>query len=420
MSVAFTARGLTPAAALIVALVAAFAPANAQVTRFVNTEPNLTLTVDDECHEEQPAVAVRDGLGRCVRLAKPATRIVALTPHLAENLASANRIETLVARSERADYPPEVRNRPSVANHARIDRERLLAVRPDLVLAWQAALPPDLTQWLDRHGIPVYVSRPSRLADIEDEISHLEALAAAPNEASTPILQDADAVAKPDTGSAPVRSTTRNETPSNEMVDTPSLPPRRDVNSHERISAAVHFLWSQPLIVSANDPFLNDALNHCGLRNRFAEATSATLTLDPEQLRVDPAGVWIIGISGWSGPALNPERTLTESLKNASKSAEALLDGAAADAQGNIETDTETDQEADRLRSVHAAAKPNDASHWRRAVEDFFRTADVDLHPTIVLDADHLHRPTRRIYGAVAKLCAAAERLEAIERLERD
>lgn len=269
------------------------------------------------------AVAALDGAGRCVRLAQPAQRVAALAPHLVENLAAAGRLATLVARSERADEPREATAVPSVASHDRVDRERLLATAPDLVLAWAAALPSDFEDWLNHHGIALYVSDPKKLSDVEHEIATLARLVAVPD--------DAYAVTQP----------------------TPLPAPRRAVETVD----AVHLLWPRPLMVSGNDPLLNDVLAHCGLRNVFADTRRAAISIDPERLFVARPRRWIIGVSGWDGPALG-----------------------------------------------RASTSP--------AVAPYRGLPGFDAANAIVLDADRLHRPTRRLYAAVDALCAAAAELD--------
>ena len=59
---------------------------------------------------------------------------------------------------------------PRVGGLAGIDREGLLAARPDLVVAWESGNPPGLLAWLERRGIAVYRSEPRRLADVDRSI----------------------------------------------------------------------------------------------------------------------------------------------------------------------------------------------------------------------------------------------------------
>lgn len=66
----------------------------------------------------------------------PSPRIVTLAPHLAELAVAAGAEDHLVGVSAYSDFPESVSRLPIVSDGFRMDPERLLAVSPDLVLAW--------------------------------------------------------------------------------------------------------------------------------------------------------------------------------------------------------------------------------------------------------------------------------------------
>ena len=61
-------------------------------------------------------IVVRDFSDREVRLAIPANRIVALSPHIAENVFSAGAGDKLVGTVGYSDYPEQAINIPRVGN----------------------------------------------------------------------------------------------------------------------------------------------------------------------------------------------------------------------------------------------------------------------------------------------------------------
>ena len=128
-------------------------------------------------------IAVVDDTGAEVRLHEPARRIVTLAPHATELVFAAGAGDALVATVEHSDEPPAARALPRVGGLAGIDREGLLAARPDLVVAWQSGNPPGLLAWLERRGVAVYRSEPRRLADIDRGVAALAALAGRPGPA---------------------------------------------------------------------------------------------------------------------------------------------------------------------------------------------------------------------------------------------
>ncbi|HEY9199629.1 MAG TPA: cobalamin-binding protein, partial [Gammaproteobacteria bacterium] len=109
---------------------------------------------------------VTDDLGHSLMLHAPARRIVSLSPHITELLFAAGAGGRIVAAVEYSDYPPEAVRLPRLGDAARIDLERLLALEPDLVIAWASGTPARELETLRRLGVPLYLSEPRRLETI--------------------------------------------------------------------------------------------------------------------------------------------------------------------------------------------------------------------------------------------------------------
>jgi vitamin B12 transport system substrate-binding protein len=105
-------------------------------------------------------------------LAAGAPRVITLAPHLTE-LAFAAGI-TPVAVSAWSDYPPKAKSLEQVANWQGMNVERILALRPDLVLAWRGGSPQRQVDQLRALGIQVLWLDP---ASIENIIASLHKLA---------------------------------------------------------------------------------------------------------------------------------------------------------------------------------------------------------------------------------------------------
>jgi iron complex transport system substrate-binding protein/vitamin B12 transport system substrate-binding protein len=114
-----------------------------------------------------------DADGRQVHLAHPARRIVTLAPHLAEAVFALGAGERLVAVSDHYDFPPAARRLPRVGDAFSVQLEAVLALRPDLVLAWGASGQALSRTALERGGSALYVSRPVRLLDVTTELRAL-------------------------------------------------------------------------------------------------------------------------------------------------------------------------------------------------------------------------------------------------------
>ena len=121
-------------------------------------------------------VSVTDFTGHDVRLDHPAQRIVALTPHLVENLFSAGLGDRVVGAVRYSNYPSAAKAIPRVGGYNSLSLEAIVARKPDLVVAWAEGGSPDIVKRLRALGVAVYVDDPHRLAGIARTIRDLGVL----------------------------------------------------------------------------------------------------------------------------------------------------------------------------------------------------------------------------------------------------
>ena len=81
-------------------------------------------------------------------------RIVTLAPHLAEMVHAAGAGDRLVGSVAYTDFPPAARTLPLVGDAFGVDAERLVALMPDLVLAWEGGNPAAVAGTPDDGGGP--------------------------------------------------------------------------------------------------------------------------------------------------------------------------------------------------------------------------------------------------------------------------
>lgn len=122
-------------------------------------------------------VSVVDFTGRTVTLPAPAQRIVALAPHIVENLYSAGAGDRLVGVVSYSNFPEAARSLPQVGSFNAFSLEQIVAARPDLILIWGSGNGAGALDKLERLGIPLYVSELRELADIPASIRLLGELA---------------------------------------------------------------------------------------------------------------------------------------------------------------------------------------------------------------------------------------------------
>jgi ABC-type Fe3+-hydroxamate transport system substrate-binding protein len=82
----------------------------------------------------ESSITLRDATGREVTLARPARRIVSLAPNLTEILYAIGAGELVVGRTQFCNHPPEVASVPVVADMTAPNYERLVRLRPELLL----------------------------------------------------------------------------------------------------------------------------------------------------------------------------------------------------------------------------------------------------------------------------------------------
>jgi len=112
--------------------------------------------------------------------ASPAERVISLAPHATELAFAAGLGDKLVAVSERSDYPEQAQSIEKVANYQGIKIERIIALQPDLIIAWPSGNPNGELDKLKQFGLNIYYSQTHTLEDIAANIEQLSDYAADP------------------------------------------------------------------------------------------------------------------------------------------------------------------------------------------------------------------------------------------------
>ena len=213
-------------------------------------------------------IVVADDLGNEMRLAAPARRIVALAPHLAENLYAAGAGGRLVGTVEYSDYPLAAKAVPRIGNHARIDLEAVTALKPDLVLVWESGNNRAQVERLRSLGLRVFVTQPGNLAAIPGEIERLGRLAGT------------EAVARP------TAETLRQR-----------LDRLQATNAGKPVVRTFYQIWKAPLTTVGGPQIISDAIRLCGGENVFGHLTQMAPTVTVEAvLMADPEAIVATGM----------------------------------------------------------------------------------------------------------------------------
>lgn len=199
-------------------------------------------------------IIVRDDTGRQVRLAAAARRIVTLSPHATELVYAVGAGNRLVAVAPHSDYPPQAAQLPTLGGLGGLDRERLLALQPDLVVAWDSGNRAADLAWLDSVGIAVYRSEPRVLDDIARNLVDLGRLT---GHAATALQAASD-----------YRHALADACP---QPAVPALP-------------VFIQLASQPLLTVGGGHWLDRATARAGLRNLYGELPGRAVVVSRESL----------------------------------------------------------------------------------------------------------------------------------------
>lgn len=226
-----------------------------------SVQPNLTpgagVQVAGESAEAsgrraQPRV-IKDDRGKPLPSEARARRVVALAPHLTDLVIALGAVERLVAVDRHSDAPQLNHALPRLASHPAIDPERVLALKPDLVLLWGEGLAVGTLARLEALGLRVFVSQPRTLDDVADSLERIGALV--------------DTESAPQALAAAFRSRLAAITARHSR--TPEIP-------------VFVQLWESPLITLGARSVMTDALRRCGVRNVLAVPDAGSQRVSPE------------------------------------------------------------------------------------------------------------------------------------------
>ena len=208
-------------------------------------------------------VQVRDDSGAAIALFAPAKRIVSLAPHLTEQLFGVGAGAQVIGVVAYSDHPDAARRLPQVGDSAQLDLERIVGLRPDLVVAWRSGNSAQQLQRLAALGIPIYRSESRELADISSTLRRLGRLTG----------HNADAEDQAQRFDAAVAD----------------LRQRYARRSEMRV---FYQIWRQPLLTVNGAHMISQALALCGARNVFADLSPLTPAVGEEAvLATDPDAI---------------------------------------------------------------------------------------------------------------------------------
>jgi iron complex transport system substrate-binding protein len=207
--------------------------------------PLLLLLACSAVAGERPsaAIVVSDDTAVEVSLVAPAERIVSLSPNLTEVLFHLGVGDKIVGVDEYSVYPPVAQEIPRVNNHAAANFELILALKPDLVVAWQSGNGMQMIGRLRELGLTVFAVETEKIDAIPPlyrRLGELLGIAAQAEVLASEFSDQINALSETYRGRQPV--------------------------------AVFYQIWSDPLMTLNGQHLVSDVIRLCGGRNIFHEA----------------------------------------------------------------------------------------------------------------------------------------------------
>lgn len=207
----------------------------------------------------QETRAVVDETGRRVEVPARIGRLVSLAPNLTEIVYALGLESRLVGVTAQCDFPLAAQAKAKVGDVVNPSVEKILELKPDLVLATTAGNRRATVEVLERVGIPLYGLDPHDVEGILGSIRHVAELAGVPERGQTLAARLQAQLA---------------------AVKTPAGAERPRV---------LFIIWLEPLITVGNDTFLNDVLRRAGAASATADLEQNWPRLSLEEVvRRDP------------------------------------------------------------------------------------------------------------------------------------
>ena len=222
-------------------------------------EQNPPQTLQDIPPTTLP-IRLTDDRGRSVQLKHSAKRIISLSPSLTELMFEAGAGDKLVGVSRHSDYPDAAQRIPDIGDASHLDLERIVALKPDLVIAWRSGNTLSDISKLEKLGLTVFSTEAARLEDIPRLLRVVGQLAGTSTQAES-TAGDFEEVLRQF---------------------------RRNYGNRSKIRV-FQLIWHQPLMTINGSHIISDLIELCGGVNIFASFPALTPVISAENLlQADP------------------------------------------------------------------------------------------------------------------------------------
>jgi len=219
-------------------------------------------------------ITVVDDAGRSIELAQPARRVISLSPHITELIYAAGGDKKIIAAVDFSNYPQQAKALPRVGSGYQLDVEGIVALKPDLIIAWRSGNSRGQLEQLENLGLKVYYSEPEKLVDIAENLR--------------------------DFGKLLASSPGANKKADKFLLGIEQL---KDKYKNAKKVSVFYQVWNQPIFTINRQHIISHIIELCGGENIFKELNVIFPQVDIESVIRQNQDVIIAGVgegrTGW-------------------------------------------------------------------------------------------------------------------------
>jgi len=179
-------------------------------------------------------------------------RIIALAPHIVENLYLVGGFDRIVATTAGSDFPKQATAIPIVADSEFVNGELLVALKPDLIIAWDYQQQFKLESNVD---VPIYYSQIQTIDDLLQELTNFGKILKTEAIAQQQIFDLKNTIKQ-------IQAIRQTKMPTPYYIS----------------------IWNQPEMTLNNEALINQLLALCQLHNIFGSETQTAPIVSVEQI----------------------------------------------------------------------------------------------------------------------------------------
>lgn len=220
-----------------------------------------------------------DDNGRAIVLKEPAHRVVTLSSQVTEIVFAAGAGNKIVATVNSSDFPSEALKLPRIGESVKPDYNKIASYRPDLIIGQLSAQ----VEPLEELNVPLFISAPESLAEIADSVETFGT------------LLGTSSIARPR---------------ADLLRQTLDMLIHANTSRQALLRPVRVFIQAgpEPERTLSGDHLLSDVIDLCGGINVFAQESSLTPKISPDQVMAARPDIVLVGRTGaGAAPVADPQ-----------------------------------------------------------------------------------------------------------------